>query len=276
MSFKKGKLSPKEQEFIRQNVDKFSPKQLALNLNRTESIIQEFYKNESLSYIGMSQEKSEDVELEKKLKDRPYYPELEKQLSPDELRYFVATWIHLMNQFRSDVMYSEELALKQRISMEIMCDRSQQNLRKTIEQLERMEEVLKKELSKPETIRDPAKIMMLENDIAMIRNSLSTYTTEYAKIMDKIKDITKELKADRSARVKKFEDSKTSFAGFLTALEDEDIRAKVGEDIEIMRLAKDTAKDRLSQFHKFADGFVDQPLLTPETIREDRPEDDTK
>ena len=55
----------------------------------------------------------------------------------------------------------------------------------------------------------------------------------------------------------------------MKSLEDETIRARVGEDIEIMRLAKERAKKDLSEYHTFSDNFVDQPLLTPETVKEE-------
>jgi hypothetical protein len=34
-----------------------------------------------------------------------------------------------------------------------------------------------------------------------------------------------------------------------------------------MRLAMQKEKERLADYHEFADGTVDQPLLTPETVK---------
>ena len=101
----------------------------------------------------------------------------------------------------------------------------------------------------------------------MLRNSLSSHTTEHSKILDNVKQITKELKGARSDRIKTIEDSKSSFAGFLKSLEEKEVRNRVGEDIEIMRMAKDQSKKNLAEYHKYADGYVDQPLLTPETVK---------
>jgi hypothetical protein len=43
---------------------------------------------------------------------------------------------------------------------------------------------------------------------------------------------------------------------------------KYGEEMEKMRLAMEKEKERLSEYHKFSDHMVDQPFLTPETVKE--------
>jgi hypothetical protein len=91
--------------------------------------------------------------------------------------------------------------------------------------------------------------------------------------LDKIERIQRDLKAARSDRVKKIEDSKTSFTGFIRALEDEGLRQRIGEDVEVNKLAKNKAIQRLAQYHKYEDGQVDQPFLTPETIKEEEDND---
>ena len=35
-----------------------------------------------------------------------------------------------------------------------------------------------------------------------------------------------------------------------------------------MRLAMENERDRLSAFHKYEDGQVDQPFLTPDTVKD--------
>ena len=42
------------------------------------------------------------------------------------------------------------------------------------------------------------------------------------------------------------------------------------KDIEIWeRIAKNKARDELSEWHEYIDGTIDQPLLTPETVRDE-------
>jgi hypothetical protein len=49
-------------------------------------------------------------------------------------------------------------------------------------------------------------------------------------------------------------------------LEDEDIREKEGKEMEILKLATDKAKSNLYNYHEYADGSVDRPFLTPDSI----------
>ena len=82
--------------------------------------------------------------------------------------------------------------------------------------------------------------------------------------------IEKSLKATRDARVKRIEDSKTTWLGYLRMMEDVQNRKDGGDDAEIKRIAKEKEKERLSQWHKYEDGVVDQPFLTPETVKNER------
>jgi uncharacterized protein YyaL (SSP411 family) len=105
----------------------------------------------------------------------------------------------------------------------------------------------------------------LEQQLAMLRNAQSTYTTEHSKILQRIEKIQSELKASRADRIKKVDDSKTSWSGLIKLLEDEEQVRRLGEEAELMRLAKNAAKKRLSQPHVYMDGKVDQPYLTTDT-----------
>ena len=84
--------------------------------------------------------------------------------------------------------------------------------------------------------------------------------------MDKRQLVSKDLKATRDQRIKRIEDSKSSWAGFLRALEDEEERERVGDDAELMKIAKDKSREKLGTFHTFIDGSIDRPLLNADTI----------
>jgi hypothetical protein len=47
-----------------------------------------------------------------------------------------------------------------------------------------------------------------------------------------------------------------------------DVAKRYGLEMEKMRLAMLKERDRLSAYHKYEDGAVDQPLLTPDTIKD--------
>jgi hypothetical protein len=82
--------------------------------------------------------------------------------------------------------------------------------------------------------------------------------------------ILKEMKATRDARIKHLEGNKHNFVNFLRRIvEDRAMRTRLGRDMEKMRLATQVEYQRLSEWHEYDDGEVDQPFLTPENVLED-------
>jgi hypothetical protein len=43
---------------------------------------------------------------------------------------------------------------------------------------------------------------------------------------------------------------------------------KYGIEMEKMRVAMKKEEERLSSFHKYEDGTIDQPLLSPDTVKD--------
>ena len=79
----------------------------------------------------------------------------------------------------------------------------------------------------------------------------------------------KDLKGTREQRIKAIEDSKQTFASLVKQIAtDKSFRTKIGVDMEKMRLAMEKEKARLSEFHTYEDGQVDQPFLTPDTVKD--------
>ena len=79
----------------------------------------------------------------------------------------------------------------------------------------------------------------------------------------------KEIKGTREQRIKRLEDSRQSFTGWVAHLmQNPDITKGYCLEMEKMRLAMNKEKERLSQYHKYDDGIVDQPFLTPDTAKE--------
>jgi hypothetical protein len=51
-------------------------------------------------------------------------------------------------------------------------------------------------------------------------------------------------------------------------MQDPETLKRYGIEMEKMRLAMLKEKERLSQFHQYEDGQIDQPFLTPDTVIE--------
>lgn len=267
MSRKRGKLSTGEEDFIRQNVHDLTVEEIAGALNRTTAPVIKFIKAANLKNTDLvSDEDYQRKLLEKKLHSRNYYPELTGMLTDSELARFEEDWIEVMLQFRDDVTYTEETQVKQWILLQVLADRSMKNRREVMESADELQGQIDAILAQEPDDRDNQLLDSLSNQLTFARDGMIAFTREHAQVLDKIKDIERGLKAQRDARVKRIEDSKESWRGYIRLLEDEARRRDAGEDAEYMRVAKDAAKERLSAWHKFEDGKVDQPLLTPENV----------
>jgi len=75
------------------------------------------------------------------------------------------------------------------------------------------------------------------------------------------------MKATRDARIKHLESNKNNFLSIIRKIvEDKPFRTRLGIDMEKMRLASEVEYRRLSEYHSYEDGIVDQPILTPENV----------
>ena len=266
---KRGQLALDEEQFIRDNISILSIDQIAEQLNRTVKPI-ERYIGESKIGIKTADEQENDKTLRQKLHVKTFWCEIERQFDKDsgELEYFEDTWIGLIKQFREDVLAAEELQIKQFITIDILINRSMKERKRHITDTEKLQKEVDKEYARPEDQRDGPKLVNLETQLSFARNSIANYTNEYTKLLNEQQKISKDLKATREQRIKRIEDGKSSWIGLIRMLEDEEVREKEGRQMAIMNMAVAQQKEKLSEYHTYADGAVDMPLLTPETVIE--------
>ena len=262
-----GFLTNEEKELIVDYISKGVPdNEIAGLLNRRPDTIKEHIKSMHLQSIGNNEQAGDIKRLYDNLHKKYFWKELLFQFHEDEITYFESSWIALVLQFKEDILPAEELQIKQLVTIEILINRSMKERRKHMEEIEKIQKEINKEYALDEDLRDAAKLANLEQQIAYARNSIGQYTTEYTKLLGEQKTINQNLKATRDQRIKRIEDSKTTFSGLLRALDEEDLRRRMGDEAELMKLAKDKSKKKLSEVHIYSDGEGDLPLLTPETV----------
>ena len=265
---KRGQLSLEEEQFIKDHVSSSSPEIIAASLNRNVSPITRYIVEAKL--LVDESEKKQDEILKQKLYSKTFWNEIKRQFDEDsgELDYFENTWVNLIKQFREDVLPAEELQLKQFITIDILINRSMKE--RHISETEKLQKEVDKEYDKPEDSRDTPRLINLETQLSFARNSISSYTNEYTKLLGEQQKISKDLKATREQRIKRIEDGKSSWVGLIRMLEDEILREREGREIEIIALATQKAKDDLSTLHQYQDGKLDLPFLTPESALKNR------
>ena len=262
---KRGQLSLDEEKYIIDNYTSSSLQQIADHLNRNIAPIQRYINENQLSVITSN---SDNQILKQKLHTKTFWPEITRQFDSDsgELEYFESTWINLIKQFREDVLAAEELQIKQFITIDILINRSMKERKRHIAETDKLQKLVDKEYEKPEDQRDIPKLANLETQLSFARNSIANYTNEYTKLLNEQQKISKDLKATREQRIKRIEDGKSSWAGLLRMLEEEEIREKEGREMEILALATNKIKEKLNDYHKYADSIIDRPFLTADTV----------
>lgn len=263
---KRGQLSLEEEKFIRDNFSSLTAQEIADQLNRSIAPIQRYIKENNI--VPSDQEAKDSEILKHKLYTKTFWQEIIRQFDEDtgELAYFENTWVSLIKQFREDVLPAEELQIKQFITIDILINRSMKERKRHISETEKLQKLVDKEYEKPEDQRDIAKLANLETQLSFARNSIANYTNEYTKLLNEQQKISKDLKATREQRIKRIEDGKSSWIGLIRMLEDEEIREKEGRELEILATAAENAKNKMFQYHTYADQVIDKPFLTPESV----------
>ena len=262
---KRGQLSLDEEKYIRDNYKTLTVQEISDNLNRTIEPIKRYISENQLAFIDAD---GNNEILKHKLHMKTFWQEILRQFDAEsgELQYFEDTWVGLIKQFREDVLPAEELQIKQFITIDILINRSMKERKRHISETEKLQREVDKEYNKPEADRDIPKCANLEAQLSFARNSIANYTNEYTKLLNEQQKISKDLKATREQRIKRIEDGKSSWTGLIRMLEDEEIREKEGRTMEILSMATNNIKEKLSSYHQYQDGTVDKPFLTPETI----------
>ena len=268
MSKKRGQLSLDEEKFIRDNINSLSVEQIADALNRNTSPINRYIDENQLYSL---EQKGENETLRRKLHSKSFWYEIERQFDKDsgELEYFEDTWIGLIKQFREDVLPAEELQIKQFITIDILINRSMKERKRHIAETEKLQKLVDAEYDKPEDQRDIPRLANLETQLSFARNSISSYTNEYTKLLNEQQKISKDLKATREQRIKRIEDGKSSWVGLIRMLEDEEVREKEGKEMARLSMATEKFKKDLFGYHNYADNKVDIPILNENSVKSD-------
>jgi hypothetical protein len=118
--------------------------------------------------------------------------------------------------------------------------------------------------------RDTQVIIELQRKIADCNIAVGAYNKEYKELMEKKQSILADLKATRACRVKRIEDSKESLTGWVAAiLAAPEIRRDLGINMEKFRIAQQVEYERLSDYHNFPDGILEQPIISHSNIKSD-------
>lgn len=260
---KKGRLSKEEIRFISISLDSMTIHDIAKKLDRDVESIEAFVKRKLKK--GLSVEEEVAFELE----DRPYWKELESQFTFEELELFKYHWTRIIAQFKDDVFPTEELQVVDVIKLEILMNRCLKSNKDNISEMSIIEKLIRDERALDKDQRDQDYLMNLERQMAALRASQESLNRDYRELQTKKAAILREMKGTREQRIKRLEDSKQSFTSWVANLmQNPETMKQYGIEMEKMRMAMKKEEERLSAFHKYEDGQIDQPFLTPDTVQD--------
>ena len=260
---RKGRFTKKEIKYIKANMGSMSSEELAEELDRDPASIEDYIKREFK--VGMSLEEEAAYELE----SRPYWNELKQQFDESELELFKYHWTRVISQFKDDVIPTEEIQVVDLIKLELLMNRCLKVNKSNMDQINAFQVLVRDERALDPDQQDVDTIINLERQVASLRAAQESLNRDYRDLQTKKNSMLKEMKATREQRVKRYEDSKHSFTGWVIHLiSNPELTRSYGAEMEKMRLATQKEKDRLGQFHQYEDGLVDQPFLTPDTAKD--------
>ena len=269
---KKGRISKEEENYIKSNMD-FGVNRIATELDRDPDSISDFIKRKVAKGDfdrPVWMDDGGDVEQAKyDLTFRPYWSELKQQFTDDELELFQYHWARIISQFKDDVIPTEELQVVDLIKLELLMNRALKHNKDNIEQIHALEALILAERQHDPDQIDKDALFNMERQVASLKASQESLNKDYRELQTKKNSMLKEMKATREQRVKRLEDSKQNFSswmGYLVA--NPDVTNAYGIEMEKMRLAMEKEKERLAQYHKYTDEMVDQPFLTPDTVKD--------
>lgn len=258
---KRGKMSNPELALIRELMDKQPPEQIAKKIRRTAAQVERAI--EAIKGVAPVIQMS----LEEQLMRRPEWARFQKQFNEDELIEFRHQYVQIMSQLRSygDVLPTEELQVFHVVSLKINIDRTGEELKQAIDQMnESLAEldILRREGEDADT----SKIAFWHDVYRNAQKMKKECSEQYKTYSDKQDKMLNTLKATRDQRIKNWETADKSIIGLVRLLVEEENRRSLGDEAELMRLACEKEKERLSSPHTYSDGVVDLPILTPETV----------
>lgn len=262
----RGPYSKEDKEFIAENCETLSYQDIAIHIQRDPAAIKKYIETKLNKKIVKGARIAKDADYN--IRQSQLWEEIKQEFSISEQRTFLFHWERMIAQFKEDVLATEELQIIDYIKLELLAGRALRNQKESKDSIIEASKQLQKIKQLDIVEQNPIEIAQLEQIIAFHRASGEALIKEHNELVNKKMSLMKELKGTRAERIKRIEDSKQTFLGWVTELmQNKKVRVQMGEYIEKMRIAIDLEKVRLMQPHKYLDGETDCPLLTAETLQ---------
>jgi hypothetical protein len=261
MDNRRGPWSKTDKKYIEVNYKEKSVEEIANVLKRNEKAVKKYIDGHFADAFTLTSK-----EAEYDIKKSQIWNDIKKQFSSEELEMFLYNWGRIISQFKDDVFPTEQMQVIDTIKLDILMNRSLTEQQLCMNDIRSNQRMLEQEREKGDDID---LISSLERQIAVLRAAQDSFSSNYKDMLEKKNKILKDMKATRDGRIKHVESYKHSFSGWMIKLmADRVLRRRLGTQMEKMRLSAEEERRRLSEWHIYADGEGDLPLLTPDTVKE--------
>lgn len=262
-----GRITKAQKSLIKKMVlEGKSDEDIAISIDKLPDTIKKFRHENNLITDDMKDIYRDHTLIVEKLRRRPFWPLIKKQMSAVETAFFEDRWANIIIQFKEDVTAIEEGHIQSLIFLEIREMRTgieQQQLKEKIEQYDTQ---INDIYNLPKDERDEPKLMWLTSQREVLASASKVNTNEIGKILDSQAKFSTMLKSTRDQRLDRIDDSKTSWQGVLRYFEESRNRDRESVEAELRKKAMENQFVKMAEGHIYADGQFDLAILSPETL----------
>ena len=289
------RLSKEDVEYIRENVTSKTDQQIAKDLgcrvvtvanNRRKMGVYKSRGGEiqndpessdsskaALSQSGMTEAEKKEF-FKTQLVNSLYYKNLKKQLSEEEIDYYLQEWGALCVQFQ-DIVATEKRQIDELIKTYILDNRILRNIKVAEDEIERLQEEVQ-ELRDNRDIENDTEAQERDERIIELINTLSGQSKSMAKDHDQLVQqknrLLGELHGRRKDRLDQIEKSGRTFASMVQAFHDEEVRQTQGRHAELVKMSRQKKQKDFRKKSSYPDGSVDNILLDENSETEEQGE----
>ncbi len=253
---KTGRLTLREQAFIKANIGSMTIEEISKNLMRRPSVIQDFLNNKTRDGIQVN----ETLEI---LRQSHEFLLLKDQLTEQELRIFEKKYSEWVAQFQGDILFSEQNQIFNAIKQDILMSNLMKQRKSAEETLISLDEDINKVRSADiEAELKDDKIMKLRKEKVSLHTIYSAIINQYQEQNKLYNTMLKDLKASRSSRETTQEKKKNDIMSLMDKMADDSQRIQIGEEAELEKLAAEAEEEKYREPTEFLDGTQAIPFIS--------------
>ncbi len=265
---KGGAIGEVERKFILDNMNKKTVEEIAEHLNRDVKIVDKVIR----TYIDLPQANNQTARFH--LKKSSYWRQLKEAFDENELVAIEDEYVKLVQQFREDIVASEEIQLLDLIKLGILQQRNLKGKQNIITNMQRYQKMVDDILGKADgnfsavTPDSQQQIMEINKNIQACMGAESARTAEFNELQKQKNVLFDKVMGSRDQRVTEILNSKITFAGLIKELVNRDKQIEESRFLELGKMAVEKEYKRLMQPYKYADETIDNPIICADVVEQ--------